>query len=161
MADDPRLGRAARTLVADPAHDALISVASLWETQVKVRVGKLKADLQEILAEIQAQGLDLLPVAPSHLLTLGSLPQHHGDPWDHRLITQANAEEVVLMSEDSHAPLYPVDTVTCLGIRISEVGSTVFTRSIQPLVACGTAKGVIQAILVKHDATSGVGPASG
>ena len=113
LTDDPRLGPAARDLIADPASDVLVSAASLWEIQVKVRVGKLKADLHDVLAAMEDQGFNLLPIAPAHLLALGPLPRHHGDPWDHLLIAQANAEKAIFMSEDAHAPLYPVTHVTC------------------------------------------------
>ena len=123
LTDDPRLGRAARDLIADPANDVLVSAASLWEIQVKVRVGKLRADLADVLAEMRDQGFDLLPVAPSHLLALGPLPQHHRDPWDHLLIAQANAEGAVLMSEDAHTPLYPVTYVPCSGPALPRLGS--------------------------------------
>ncbi len=122
LTGDPKLGQAARDLVADPANDVLVSAASLWEIQVKVRVGKLKADIRDILAEMQSQAFDLLEIAPAHLLALGALPRHHGDPWDHMLIAQANAEEAVFMSQDSHTPDYPVNYVTCSGSALPKVG---------------------------------------
>lgn len=115
LADDPALGSAARDLIADPANDILVSVASLWEIQVKVRVGKLKAEIQDVIAEMRNQGFDLLDIAPAHLVALGPLPRHHGDPWDHLLIAQASTERAVLMSEDSHMPRYAVEYVTCSG----------------------------------------------
>ncbi|WP_264050513.1 type II toxin-antitoxin system VapC family toxin [Methylobacterium flocculans] len=112
---DPRLGQAARDLIADPANDVLVSVASLWEIQVKVRVGKLKADLGSILDAVRDQGFEVVGITPPHLLALGDLPRHHGDPWDHLLIAQANAEGAVFLSEDRHVPDYPVAFVTCSG----------------------------------------------
>lgn len=47
LSDDAQLGQYVRDLTADPANDTLISVASLFEIQVKVRVGKLTADMHE------------------------------------------------------------------------------------------------------------------
>lgn len=113
LADDPRLGQAARDIISDPANDILVSAASLWEIQVKMRVGKLRADIQQILVEMQEQGFDLLAIAPAHLIVLGVLPRYHGDPWDHLLIAQANAEEAVFVSQDSHTPDYPVMYMAC------------------------------------------------
>ncbi|MCJ2033267.1 type II toxin-antitoxin system VapC family toxin [Methylobacterium sp. J-068] len=112
---DPRLGQAAQDLIADPGNDVLVSVASLWEIQVKVRVGKMKADLEDILTEVRSQGFEIIGLTPAHLLALGLLPRHHGDPWDHLLIAQANAERAVFLSEDQHVPAYPVAFVTCSG----------------------------------------------
>lgn len=113
LSDDARLGQGVRDLIADPANDIFVSVVSLWEIQVKVRVGKLDADLQEILDAIEAQAFELLPIHPSHLLRLGSLPSHHKDPFDHLLIAQAIAEAVAFVSEDRHASDYPVQIITC------------------------------------------------
>lgn len=122
LTDSPKIGQPARDLIADPANDVLVSAASLWEIQVKVRVGKLKADIRDILAEMQGQGFDLLAIAPAHLLALGLLPRHHGDPWDHLLMAQANAEGAVFMSESSHTADYPVTSVTCSGPALPRTG---------------------------------------
>lgn len=123
LSDDAQLGQHARDLIADPANDILVSVVSLWEIQVKVRVGKLTADMQEILNEIEAQAFELLPIDPAHLLLLGTLPTHHKDPFDHLLIAQAITEAATFMSEDRHAPEYHVPFVTCSGATPSGPGT--------------------------------------
>jgi len=92
-----------------------VSVVFLWEIQVKVRVGKLTADMQEILNEIEASAFELLPIDPAHLLRLSTLPAHHNDPFDHLLIAQAIAEGATFVSEDRHTPEYHVLFVTCSG----------------------------------------------
>ncbi|MCJ2048086.1 type II toxin-antitoxin system VapC family toxin [Methylobacterium sp. J-078] len=120
---DPRLGRAAQDLIADPANDVLVSVASLWEIQVKVRVGKLKADLGAILDAVRDQGFDLVGITPAHLLGLGDLPRHHGDPWDHLLIAQAKAEGAIFVSEDRSVPAYPIAFMSCSGSAPKPPGS--------------------------------------
>ena len=57
LADDDQLGTAAREVVADPANDILISMVSLWEIVVKVRIGKLQADIEEIYRRCPARGV--------------------------------------------------------------------------------------------------------
>ena len=113
LSDDPKLGDHARDLIADPANDVLVSAACLWEILVKMRAGKLAADIQEILDEIKAQGFELLDISPAHLLALATLPMHHKDPFDHLLIAQAIAEAATFLSEDGYTPKYPVQHVTC------------------------------------------------
>nr|WP_237181068.1 type II toxin-antitoxin system VapC family toxin [Roseomonas haemaphysalidis] len=113
LSDDPRLGNAARECITDPANDILVSAVSLWEILVKVRVGKLLADIEDILAELQAQSFTLLPIAPTHLVVLVGLPMHHRDPFDHLLIAQAIAEGATFLSADSFTPRYPVQHLTC------------------------------------------------
>ena len=110
---DPRIERQAQDLIADPANDILVSIASLWEIVVKVRVGKLEANIRDIVAAIDAQGFETLEIRPEHLEELVRLPMHHRDPFDHLLIAQAIAEGLTLLSEDQHVSAYPVAHVTC------------------------------------------------
>lgn len=113
LSDDDQLGQYVRDLIADPANDVLVSVVSLWEIQVKVRAGKLTADMPGILKEIEAQAFELLPISQAHLVHLGTLPAHHKDPFDHLLIAQAIVEAAIFVSEDRHIPDYAVQVVTC------------------------------------------------
>jgi len=53
LAGDDRLGLRARTLIEDPGNDIIVSVASFWEIVVKVRVGRLGADIKEIGAPVK------------------------------------------------------------------------------------------------------------
>ena len=113
LTGDPRIEREAQDLIADPANDILVSVASLWEIVVKVHVGKLEAEIRDITAAIDAQGFETLEIRPEHLEDLVRLPMHHRDPFDHLLIAQAIAEGLTLLSEDQHVSAYPVAHVTC------------------------------------------------
>jgi PIN domain nuclease of toxin-antitoxin system len=113
LTDDDQLGTQARDLIADPGNDILVSVASLWEIVVKVRVGKLKADIEEISKAIELDGFILLAISPVHFRTLGGLPMHHRDPFDHLLIAQAISEEAIFLSQDQNAPKYPVQVIRC------------------------------------------------
>ncbi len=113
LSDDSRLGAQARALIEDPGNDVLVSMVSLWEIAVKVRVGKLQADVREIVDHVAREGFSPLDVGVSHLLTLVELPKHHRDPFDHLLIAQAIAEDAVFVSEDRNAPRYEVRLVTC------------------------------------------------
>ena len=115
LADDDQLGNGAREVVADPVNDILISMVSLWEIVVKVRIGKLQADIAEIVDAVQREGFTVLDVGMAHLVALAGLPMHHRDPFDHLLIAQAMTEEATFMSEDRNAARYPVRTVTCSG----------------------------------------------
>lgn len=132
LSDDPNLHDRARDLIGDPANDILVSVASLWEIQVKVRIGKLVADMQKIVDEMQSQGFDSLDISPLHLVTLGPLPRHHRDPWDHLLIAQAIAEDALFMSDDRHVPLYPVRYVTCAGISVRRDQDAILEAGSEP-----------------------------
>ncbi len=113
LADDAQLGSQARELIEDPANDVLVSVVSLWEIVVKVRVGKLEADIGEVAATVAREGFTLLDISAAHLRTLARLPMHHRDPFDHLLLAQAIEEDATFVSEDRNASRYPVRLVTC------------------------------------------------
>jgi PIN domain nuclease of toxin-antitoxin system len=113
LSDDSRLGARARALIADPGNDVLVSVATFWEIVVKVRVGKLAAEIGAIVDACARQGFVCLDIRPSHLRTLGTLPMHHRDPFDHLLIAQAVTEGAIFVSQDQHAAHYPLQTIAC------------------------------------------------
>ena len=113
LSDDDRLGSLARELIEDPGNDVLVSMVSLWEIAVKVRIGKLVAELKAIVDAVQREGFSRLDIGSAHLLTLLGLPAHHRDPFDHLLIAQAITEDAAFVSDDRNAPRYPVRLITC------------------------------------------------
>jgi PIN domain nuclease of toxin-antitoxin system len=113
LADDAQLGTQARELIEDPGNDVVVSVASLWEIVIKVRIGKLEADIEAIARSIGRQGFVVLDIATPHLLALAGLPMHHRDPFDHLLIAQAIAEDATLVTADRNASRYPVRLLNC------------------------------------------------
>ena len=89
----------------------LLSVASAWEMQIKLQLGKLKLALP--LAEIiesqqRINNIEVLSITLAHVLALQNLPAHHKDPFDRLLIAQANVEGAVLVSNDPILAKYPV-----------------------------------------------------
>ena len=113
MNDDEQLGGRARGLIGDPANDVLVSAVSLWEITVKLRIGKLDADIAEILDILPVQGFQRLDITDAHLVALATLPIHHRDPLDHLLMAQAIAEEAHFVSEDQNVSFYDVPFLTC------------------------------------------------
>ncbi|PDT06835.1 hypothetical protein CO655_30335 [Rhizobium sp. M1] len=86
---------------------------------MKARIGKLDADVDEILEVLPGQGFDRLDIADEHLIELGKLPFHHRDPFDHLFMAQAVAEGAHFVSEDQNVPLYGVAFLTCSDPSIS------------------------------------------
>ncbi|HEY5870402.1 MAG TPA: type II toxin-antitoxin system VapC family toxin [Candidatus Tectomicrobia bacterium] len=106
-----KLSPRARAACHDRTNFLLFSVASAWEIQIKLQLGKLYLRLplaEVIVGQQQTNNLQVLPVALSHVFALQSLPAHHKDPFDRLLIAQANAEEATLISHDPVFAHYPV-----------------------------------------------------
>ena len=108
LSDDAALGPQARALIAEPANEVFVSVASLWEIVVKLRVEKLAANIAAVCAAVEAEGFGVLDIRAAHLVGLAGLPAHHRDKFDHLLLAQAQAEGLTFVSADRHVPLYPV-----------------------------------------------------
>lgn len=93
-----KLSSQAFALCQDRAHVVLLSVASVWEMQIKSQLGRLQlhSPLADVIAGQQRTNqIEVLPVNLAHVLALESLPAHHKDPFDRILIAQANVEEAV------------------------------------------------------------------
>jgi len=105
----------ARTL-ADTQNTVFISTASTWEIAIKVALGKLALppDIGHWLpAELAAAGIKSLPVELAHSLGVERLPPHHADPFDRLLISQALAEDLMLVSADRVFAAYDVHLIRC------------------------------------------------
>jgi PIN domain nuclease of toxin-antitoxin system len=102
------------TLCHDTTNVLFLSVASVWEMQIKQQLGTLKLNLPlaEIIASQQRRnGTEILPVSLAHVLALDDLPGHHKDPFDRLLVAQANVEQAVLVSNDPIFNRYTVNVV--------------------------------------------------
>ena len=94
------------------SNTLFLSIASIWEIQIKIQIGKFnfKDSLANVIAEQQKKnGLQILPVNLSHVLELENLPFHHKDPFDRLLIAQARVENLTLVSSDPNFSAYSVN----------------------------------------------------
>ena len=94
----------------DSENALFVSVASIWELQIKFQLGKLRLykPLAEIIRQEQENGIEILSVEAAHIFALDSLPNHHKDPFDRLLVAQALVEGAVLVSADPLVKQYPV-----------------------------------------------------
>jgi PIN domain nuclease of toxin-antitoxin system len=100
-----KLPSAARVIL-DDADAVYVSAASFWEIAIKVRVGKLKVDLPELLASLKPANLIELPVLARHTALVSTLPLYHADPFDRLLIAQAISEPLRLLTTDAKLRQY-------------------------------------------------------
>jgi PIN domain nuclease of toxin-antitoxin system len=110
VTDDPRLSDGARRVIA--STPVVVSVVSLWEVEIKRTLGRIEADTRQLLHEItRMEGVSVLDVRPTHVLTLGDLPLLHKDPFDRMLVAQALCDKHVLVSRDEAIERYGVDVL--------------------------------------------------
>jgi len=107
-----KLSSLAAQAFKNPANQIYLSVASVWEMQIKIALGKMvfKDTLENIINEQQTiNGIQILSVQLVHALYLENLPPHHKDPFDRLLISQAIVENMTLVSADASFAKYQVN----------------------------------------------------
>ena len=103
----PRL----RALIEDTRNRLFVSIASLWEIQIKSMIGKLILPLsidRMMLRQQRENEIDLLTIEIAHIVEHDALPAHHRDPFDRMLIAQARVEGLTLLSRDKALARYDV-----------------------------------------------------
>lgn len=105
------LGTAARTAIADPANEVLISVAGAWELVIKSGLGKLPPLPDDVEAMMAKLGFSLYPINCLHLSRYSTLPQHHKDPFDRMMIAQALGESIPIVTRDRIFASYGLQVV--------------------------------------------------
>jgi len=106
-----RLSPAAYRFIEERSGEIFVSAASAWEIATKVRIGKLPNAVDVALNFfdiLEAQEFIGLDVTVAHALGAGALPGVHRDPWDRMLIAQAQAEGLVLISNEHAFDYYGV-----------------------------------------------------
>lgn len=97
-----------------PETGLWLSLASLWEIQIKHQLGKLPLSVplrQLVEANQTGYGLQLLSIQPSHIYAVATLPNHHRDPFDRLLIAQSLTESLPLATADRNIPRYAIETI--------------------------------------------------
>jgi PIN domain nuclease of toxin-antitoxin system len=82
----------------------------LWEITIKQQIGKLTLaiSLQELFDYIDRNQIEIIQINYEHLLLLSGLPFHHSDPFDRLIISQAIAEDLILVTKDKGLKKYKV-----------------------------------------------------
>jgi PIN domain nuclease of toxin-antitoxin system len=109
-----QLSDTCRSMLADQNNSLFLSIASIWEMQIKCQAGRLnlRLPLSRLIDEqFQNAGLEILPIEALHVYELQNLPDVHRDPFDRIMIAQAIVEKMSFMSKDSVLAAYPVQQV--------------------------------------------------
>ncbi|HET8726029.1 MAG TPA: type II toxin-antitoxin system VapC family toxin [Alphaproteobacteria bacterium] len=111
FAGNVRLSRKAADAIGRQDSVVFVSAASAWEIATKVRLGKLPSAVAFVAGfreYLEQQNFSELAVSVAHGRTAGSLPGDHPDPFDRMLIAQAQAEDLLLISNETLFDSYGV-----------------------------------------------------
>ncbi len=111
QASPEKLTDEARELLVDPANILLLSAASSWEIAIKYALGKLPLPAPPasyVPDRLRRGGVTPLAVSHVHALAVAELPDHHRDPFDRLLVTQAHLDGLTLLTDDRTLGAYDV-----------------------------------------------------
>jgi PIN domain nuclease of toxin-antitoxin system len=104
-----RLSTSARHLLGDARHELWFSAASLWEITIKAQLGR--ADFivapRVLRRGLLDNGYRELAVTSEHAVQVEGMPELHREPFDRRLVAQAQCEGITLRTADATVARYP------------------------------------------------------
>jgi PIN domain nuclease of toxin-antitoxin system len=109
-----RLSTKVTQLIADKNNNLFISIASIWEIQIKLQLQKLTLDLSlsTLIRDLQQNNdIQILDITLAHIYALENLPNEHRDPFDRIMIAQTMVEQMPFLSADKVFDLYPIERV--------------------------------------------------
>lgn len=111
MSGDKQLTKNAEAIMLG-AEAVFVSAASIWEIGIKSGIGKLDADVNELVARMEEAGFRELPVTVAHAAAVRDLPDIHRDPFDRLLVAQAITEPLRLLTDDDTVGRYSELVIT-------------------------------------------------
>lgn len=112
MFDSSRLSGTVKDRIGNE-EKVYYSIVSLWEISIKQSIGKLDLDCSmiELAEKCEEAGLMVLNIKPEHIEGIKNLPDHHNDPFDRLLISQATIERLGFISKDTIISSYDIDVI--------------------------------------------------
>ena len=95
--------------------DVFISYATSWEISIKFGQGRIKLPdkpREFVQSRILRSGWLHMPIELEHVLDVWRLPLIHRDPFDRLLVSQAQIEQIPILSEDPAFKKYDVECIT-------------------------------------------------
>jgi PIN domain nuclease of toxin-antitoxin system len=103
----------AKYLISDTTNNCFVSIVSIWEMAIKIRINKLKLEinLTDFVDELKQRGFVFLPINIAHTILVSELDLHHNDPFDRLLISQSIIEKKQIISRDNIFDNYGIERI--------------------------------------------------
>ncbi len=98
MTKGGRLSKGTKALISK--QPCFISVASLWEMQLKNSVGKLALPSGSLSTYFSEAGFEMVAITAKHIERARELNGLQGDPFDLLLAAVADIEKMILITKD-------------------------------------------------------------
>jgi PIN domain nuclease of toxin-antitoxin system len=109
--DSPKLSGPAPNRIRTPGIELFFSHAGAWEIAIKYGLGKLSLPqapqfyLEKHLSLLKVR---YLPISVQSIYLSGTLPHHHGDPFDRLMVAQCRYADLPIVSADPKLDAYGV-----------------------------------------------------
>jgi PIN domain nuclease of toxin-antitoxin system len=106
---DSSISKKVIDIINNPLTEKYISIVSIWEITIKVNIGKLKLkdDINSIYSLLDKHKVKILQPSKYDFITYSILPLIHKDPFDRLIISQALANDLILITDDQYIKSYP------------------------------------------------------
>ncbi len=96
-----------------PENRCFISIMSLWEIVIKLSLDKLeiKGGFETIENFLSDNDVEILPVSITHTKNLLKLKNYHRDPFDRMIISQAQTDNLFIVTKDKIFKKYGVKII--------------------------------------------------
>jgi PIN domain nuclease of toxin-antitoxin system len=111
IAASKKLSPTIELAILEPTSELFLSPVSIWEAVLKNKIGKLTlpapaADF--LIDQRNRHGIRSLPIDDDTIRVFQSLAEHHKDPFDHIILSQAIQHGMILLTVDTVMQNYPV-----------------------------------------------------
>jgi PIN domain nuclease of toxin-antitoxin system len=104
----------AAKIIDEKSTTCVVSHVSVWEMALKIRAGKMvfpKPLRRWITEQKDIWKFEWLTVSLDHILKTTELQDHHRDPFDRLLISQAQTANLPIITPDEFIRKYPVEVI--------------------------------------------------
>jgi PIN domain nuclease of toxin-antitoxin system len=103
----------AKDAIEDKSNSGYVSIASLWEMAIKVRLGKLKIvePFSQLIADIEEKEFTILSVKFEHAEYVSRMEMIHRDPFDRMLFAQTKIGDMTIVSNETVFDKYGVTRI--------------------------------------------------
>ena len=106
--NDKRLKATIRKIISDSNNIIYLSCASAWEISIKLKTNPEFKIRSPVLDYSEQSNFEILSITLNHIFELHKLPTYHKDPFDRILISQAQAENLTLITSDQKIWRYKI-----------------------------------------------------
>ncbi|MBM2816241.1 MAG: PilT protein domain protein [Ignavibacteria bacterium] len=108
-----KLSSIAKDTIENLDNNILLSIASLWEMSIKIKLNKLtlKIPLTELKSHLNQKKIEILPIVFEDIIVNSTLENHHNDPFDRIIISQSINNYFPVITNDKNFKKYGVDII--------------------------------------------------